>query len=208
MKKVISTISHFESEAEIVAAMSRVASTLPKELRESLSFGNGQADVLQVVGADTRRNDIVFHSCSKVYGSEFVRGMMTDIKLYESLIKRRYSFTLKARHGASFAGLVFVGESVSSNLEPGSTSGIIETFSEILDTNIMVLNTRDFARVLVSKALLDVKNNPSKYSLYTIGQIPLQLHALTTPSDGYPEWFDEQWLAKHYRYFGNIIKSL
>ncbi len=200
--------STFKQEAEIVAAISRVAATLPKELRERLSFGNGQSDVLQVIGADTRRNDVIFHSCSKVYAAEFKRGILKDTHLYESLIKRRYSLTLKARYGADFAGMIFVGESVDNSVNPESPDGVVKTLAEVFDTNIVIADTKHFARILVKKALLDVHQNISRYSLYTIAQIPLQLHALTTASDGYPEWFDEQWLLKHYKYFGRILASL
>jgi hypothetical protein len=198
----------FNSEAEIVAAMSRIAATLPKEVRDRLSFGNGQSDVLQVIGADTRRTDNVFCSCSKFYGAEFKKGILRDAHLYDCLIRRRYSLTLRARHGSDLAGMIFVGESIDSSISPDSPAGIIKTLSEVFDTNIFVADTKNFARILVRKALLDVQNNVSNYSLYTLGQIPLQLHALTTASDGYPEWFDQEWLRKNYIEFARILESL
>jgi hypothetical protein len=203
-----SKIFHFRNEVEIVAAFSRVAATLPKEIRDSLSFGNGQAETLQVIGADTRRSDVIFHSCSKFYGNEIKKGMLRDTHLYEALIHRRYSLSLKERYGDDFAGMMFVGETISSDLARNDPKNIIKTLSEVFETPIFAVNTREFARILVAKALHDVEQNPSKYSLYTIAQLPLQLLTLTSSSDGYPDWFDQDWCRRCMNKFSGIFKSL
>ncbi len=83
-----STISTFKSEAQMVAAICRVAATLPQQVRERLNFGNGEPQVLQVLETDTRRNDGVFFCNGKVYGAEFKRGMLEPHHLYETLVGR------------------------------------------------------------------------------------------------------------------------
>lgn len=190
------TTSTFRSEAEIVATMARIAATLPKEVRESLNFGNGETQVLQVVAADTRRNDAIFYSCSKVYCAEFKRGVLLEKHIYEAMIQRRYPLCLKAKYGNSLGGLLFVGEGLEESLGKSHELKIMDTWQELTGTNVAAVNTKDFARILISKALIDVKANRTKFKPYALCQLPLQLHALTTASDGYPQWFDEAWLKR------------
>jgi len=195
----------FDRESKMVEAIARVAATLPKELRESLAFGNGEVQVLQVVAADTRRNDVVFSSAGKVYGVEFKRGILTEADIYEALILRRYSIILKTRYGDKFAGIVFVGETVETCLSPGSDSGIRQTWMELTGCGITAVKIGDFARTIITKSLNDVADNPGKYSPHTICQIPAQLHALTTTSDGYPQWFNADWLIRTLDDYSSVL---
>lgn len=114
----------------------------------------------------------------------------------ESLVERRYSFSLKARYGEALGGILFVGEEIDEDLSASSPLRIMETWRELTGINTVAVNTRDFARILVSKALKDVKCDRSRFSQYDLSQIPSQLHALTTTSDGYPQWFDQEWYKR------------
>jgi hypothetical protein len=198
----------FRTEAEIVAKMARIAATLPSQVRESLCFGSGQPELLQVVGADTRRSDVLFRACSAWYWNEFKKGEIRDTHLYDSLVRRRASFYMKARFQNEFAGMIFVGETISSKLAVDHPDQIIKTLSEVFDVSILVVDVRHFARILIRKALLDIENAPpGKYSAYTLNQMPLNLHALTTSSDGCPEWFDHDWLLKMSIAYAEILRK-
>jgi hypothetical protein len=176
--------------------MARIAATLPKEVRESLNFGNGETQVLQVIAADTRRNDTLFYSCNKPYCAEFKRGVLLEKHIYEAMIQRRYPLSLKAKYGNSLGGMLFVGEELEESLRKNHELRIMDTWQELTGINVAAVNTKDFARILISKALIDVKENRTKFTPYALCQLPLQLHALTTASDGYPQWFDEAWLKR------------
>ena len=198
-----STISGFDSEAEMVAAISRVTATLPQQVRERLNFGNGEPQVLQVLGTDTRRNDGIFFCNGKVYGAEFKRGMVEAHHLYETLIERRYSLILKAKYGDDFAGIVFIGETVRKGIE--SNSDTVRTWKELTRCGIAVQSIGEFARSIVTMAIREIAANPQAFSTYTLTQFPSHLHALTTQSDGYPLWFDEAWLKTAYWQFSRSI---
>jgi hypothetical protein len=191
--KKIQTTSIFRSEAEIVAAMARVAATLPKEIRDVLSFGNGETQVLQVIGADTRRNDAIFHSCKLFYGAEFKKGMLLESHIYESIIRRQYPQTLKAKFGNELGGFIFVAEQIQKEF---SSFPIMKEWEKLVGVKMAVADTKEFARILISKAMKDVQSDTTRFTPYALCQIPLQLHALTTKSDGYPQWFDEEWLQR------------
>jgi hypothetical protein len=79
---------------------------------------------------------------------------------------------------------------------------------ELAECGITVNTIRDFARALITKSLLDIANNPGRYSAHTLCQVTAQLHALTTSSDGYPLWFDEQWLKRTLIKFGSILQKV
>jgi hypothetical protein len=187
----------------MVAAISRVAATLPQQVRKRLNFGNGEPQVLQVLGTDSRRNDGVFFCNGKVYGAEFKRGMLEPHHLYETLVGRRYSLILRAKYGADFAGIVFVGEAVSENIE--SNSDTVRTWKELTQCGIATQSIGEFARSIVTMAIREIATNPHAFSTYTLTQFPSHLHALTTKSDGYPMWFDESWLKSAYWQFSRSI---
>jgi hypothetical protein len=187
----------------MVAAISRVASTLPQQVRERLNFGNGEPQVLQVLGADTRRNDGVFFCNGKVYGAEFKRGMIEPHHLYETLVERRYSLILKAKYGNDFAGIVFVGETICEGIE--SNSDTVKTWKELTQCGIATQSIGEFARSIITMAIREIASNPQAFSTYTLTQFPSHLHALTTKSDGYPMWFDETWLKNAYWQFSRSL---
>lgn len=187
----------------MVAAIFRVVATLPQQIRERLNFGNGEPQVLQVLGTDSRRNDGVFYCNGKVYGAEFKRGMLEPHHLYESLIERRYSLILQAKYGSDFAGIVFIGDEVSKAID--SKSDIIKTLIELTQCGITTQGINAFARSIITMAIREIETNPQVFSTYTLTQFPAHLHALTTKSDGYPEWFDESWLKNAYTRFSRGI---
>jgi hypothetical protein len=190
----------------MVAAIARVAATLPREVRERLNFGNGEPQVLQVLGTDTRRNDGVFFRNRKVYGAEFKRGMLEPHHLYETLVDRRYSIILRAKYGEDFAGIVFIGETVRKGIE--SDSNIVKTWKELTQCGIATQNIGEFARSIITTAIREIGTNPQAFSTYTLTHFPSHLHALTTKSDGYPEWFNEAWLKSAcLQFFKNIADS-
>jgi hypothetical protein len=190
----------------MVATISRIAATLPQQVRERLCFGNGEPQVIQVLGTDSRRNDSIFYCNGKVYGAEFKRGVLEEHHLYESLIKRRYSLILQAKYGVDFAGIVFIGEELGKNVE--SDSDTVQTWKELAGCGIVTRNVGEFARAIVSMAIREIASNPQCFSTYTLTQFPAHLHALTTKSDGYPEWFDEDWLKSAYQRYSRKIAEI
>ncbi len=192
--------SSFLTEAEMVEVISRIAATLPKELRERMNFGNGEVQVLQVMGADIRRNDAILYSCGMVYGVEFKRGILTAQHLYESIIERRYSIILRARYAGALAGIVFVAEGIADDIR--CDSPIIKTLSELSGCGITTRKIDEFARGLISLSLREIVANPASFSVHTLSQYLAQISALTSSSDGYPEWFSDDWARSfHDKYY-------
>jgi hypothetical protein len=178
----------------MVAQVCRIASTFPKELAAAVALSNGECQVLGVEGSDTRRNDLTFCSQGKIYAVEFKKGILNPAHVYQSIVERRYSIALKSKYGDSFAGIIFVGESLDESLT--DKHEIIRTWNELLGINVLALSHLNFVKAFIGKVLNEVVANRNKYSLYCRCQLPLQLHALTTSSDGYPQYFDNAWLQK------------
>jgi hypothetical protein len=114
--------------------------------------------------------------------------------LYEAIIERRYTYSLKAKYGDDFAGLIFVGETIDDNIRNDAPSMIVKTLSEMTNTKIVTVNLPMFAKALVIKSLQGIIEDPSQYQIHTVDELRSQLPVLTTSSDGYPEWFNAKWL--------------